>query len=101
MKAALEKLLTKVLTKPQIHSTLYLVTRQMPVGALGFYVNKSDLGLPTGATIVGLIVEQTPANGYVTGNAFDINDTQIYVGLYNHYTTALNAPTSIRVLYEI
>ena len=102
MKATLEELLAKILTRPQIHSKLYTTTRQINAGApLGFYVNKSDLGLPSGATIVGLIVEQTQANGYVVGNAFDIDANRIYVGLFNHYTQALNATVGIRVLYEI
>ena len=101
MKATLEKLLAKILTRPQMQSTLYTTTRTIGAGsALGFYVNKSALDLPSGAEIKGLIVEQTQSNGHVTGTAFDINATQIYVGLFNNYTSALTGTVSVRVLYE-
>lgn len=100
MKLDLKEWIAKI-TGQTLHATLFTETRSVGTGPSGYYVNKSDLGLPSGASIQGLIVENTPSNGFVVGNALDIDATRIYVGLYNHYSSSLSGTVGIRVLYKV
>lgn len=96
----IDKVLAK-LVQDEMRSKLFSKSWQCPTGPSGTFVNKSELGLPNGATIKGLVVESTQSQGHVVGNAKDYDSTRIYVGLYNHYSQALSGAVEIRVFYTL
>lgn len=100
VKETLNRLLEKA-SQPQLHSLLYSQQVSVSPGAVGISVSKSSTGLPAGATIQGLIVEGTPSNGFVVGNAIDLDANTLYVGLYNLYNSTLTGPVQVRILYAL
>ena len=99
MKVALKELLAK-LTAESIHVKKWSIPVTVISGAQGNYYNLSDAQLPTGAEVVALVLQSTPADGWITGTV-QVIGTQAYVGLYNHYSTSLSGYLGISVFYTL
>lgn len=98
MKATLEKLLAKILTKPQLKTATFSVTTSFVVGAGAVTISTP---LPAGATIKSRCISLYPNAQWVYCGIHSVTDTSTVIAYRNNFSSAFTATVELTVFYEI